>query len=193
MRPLIAALILATPAPALAQFGASFHLRSVSAEETDSANANRRGYEFRAHYDGHIGRGFGWRADVAAIQMQYQRDDGTLRRQISENGAELALLGTAEAQNGALTGLYALGGPVASWRVNCGQLGGFVDCDATPSQLVGYTVGVGYRSPISPRRELLFEVKFADRLVGGAGAPIVSLGIGLRVRADQGRMTEDGR
>ncbi len=178
--PLALLTLLALPASAHAQLGASFHLRSVSAEETDSANANRRGYEFRAHFDQPLPRGFGLRADVAAIQMQYQRDDGTIRRQISENGIEAALLGTTEVQRGALTGLYGMLGPVASWRVNCGQLGGFVDCDATPAQQVGYAVALGYRSPITPTRDLLFEVKFADRLVGGAGAPILSLGVGLR-------------
>ncbi len=177
------AALAAVPSVASAQFGASFALRSVSGDETDTANSNRRGYEFRLHYDLGFTPVFALRADVAAIQMQYQRDIPMLdRRQVSENGAEVALLGLAEVPAGALTGVYALGGPVASWRVNCGASGGFVDCDATPSQQVGYALGLGYRSPISERRDLTFEVKYADRLVGGAGAPVVSIGVGIRAR-----------
>jgi hypothetical protein len=174
-------LLLLTPAAARAQFGGSFALRSVSGDETDAANSNRRGYEFRLQYDGAFTPSFGWRADIAAIQMQYQRDIPMLdRRQVSENGAEVALYARADARDGALSGLYGFAGPVGSFRVGCGASGGFVDCDATPGQLVGYAVGLGFASRLSLRRELLFEVKFADRLVGGAGSSVISLGLGIR-------------
>lgn len=175
------ALVLAAASAAEAQLGASLAFRSVSGDETDVANSNRRGYEFRVHWDGQVTPAFGWRADVAGIQMQYQRDIPMVdRRQVSENGAEVGLYARSDVRNGALAGLYALGGPVASFRLGCGASGGFVDCDATPSEQLGYALAMGYASRISLRRELLFELRFADRVVGGAGSPVVSLGVGLR-------------
>lgn len=181
MKSVLAAVALFIPTVASAQLGGSFGFRSVNGEETDLANSNRRGYEFRLQYDGSLTRTFGWRADVAAIQMQYQRDiPGLDRRQVSENGAEVALYGRADARNGALAGLYAFAGPVGSYRIGCGASGGFVDCDATPGQRVGYAIGLGFASQLTMRRELLFEVKWADRLVGGAGVSVLSLGAGIR-------------
>lgn len=183
MKSILAAAVLFIPAAASAQFGATIGLKSVSGEETDVANSNRRGLELRALYDGHFSSRWGWRAELAGVQMTYQRDiPGLDRRQVSENGLEGALLLTGAARNGAFSGLYALGGPVASYRINCGASGGFVDCDQTPGQQVGYVVGLGFSTGVTERRELLFEVRFSDRVVAGAGTSVVTLGLGLRQR-----------
>ena len=183
MKSLLAALCLFTPAIAAAQFGATVGIRSANGEETDLANSDRGGVELRAQYDGRFSRTWGWRAEVAGVQMQYQRDiPGLDRRQVSENGLEAAVLMTGAARDGAFSGLYGFAGPVASYRINCGASGGFVDCDATPGQQVGYTAGLGFGTALTERRELIFEVRFSDRVVSGAGTSVLTLGLGLRNR-----------
>lgn len=183
MKSILVAAALFVPAVASAQLGVSLGLKSVNGEETDVANSNRRGLELRALYDGHFSSRWGWRAELAGVQMTYQRDlPGLDRRQVSENGLEGALLFTGTARNGAFSGLYAVGGPVASYRINCGASGGFVDCDETPDQQVGYVVGLGFSTAFTEKRELLFEVRFSDNVVAGAGTSVLSLGIGLRNR-----------
>ncbi|WKW12445.1 hypothetical protein Strain138_001736 [Pseudogemmatithrix spongiicola] len=183
MKQLLVALALLAPATASAQLGAAFGLKSANGEETDRANSDRNGLELRVLYDGAWNNTWGWRAELAGVQMKYQRDiPGLDRRQVSENGVEAAALLRGTARDGAFSGLYALGGPVASYRINCGAEGGFVTCDETPDGQVGYVLGLGFETPVTARRDLLFEVRYADRIVAGAGTSVVTLGLGLRIR-----------
>ena len=177
--------LLLAPAALPAQAGLTFALRSVSGEETATANADRRGFEFRALYDGAFRQSatWGWRAEFSGVQMQYQKEitPGD-RTQVSENGVEFGLGLRGELQSGALTGVYGVAGPVASWRLKCGVSGGTVDCDPTAAQRVGVGIGLGYHTPISARRDVLFELRLIDGVVAGAGSPVVTFGFGLRFR-----------
>ena len=171
----------ALASPLQAQFGGAVGVRSVSGDESDAANSDRRGLEMRAFWEGALRPTLRWRAELAFSQMQYQRDIGIDVRQVSENGVELSALASAEAANGALAGTYIVAGPLASARLNCGASGGFVDCDEGPAQRIGYVVGVGYRTAITPRRDLLFEVRYLGNPVSGAGGDILALTIGLQL------------
>jgi hypothetical protein len=180
---LLLAVTILVPAISYAQLGAAVHFRSVNGAQTDAADSERRGLAGRLFYDFTPARAFGWRLDAAFGQTSYDR--GTLY--VSENSVEASALGRLDARDGALTGAYVMAGPVASFRVNCGVSGGYVDCGANPSQQAGYTIGVGYRSPITERRQMVFEVSFSDRVVGSGGAPFVSIGFGLQSRRTSAR------
>jgi hypothetical protein len=181
-RVLLASLVIAgTATPAFAQLGAAFGVRSVSFGENNSEQADRSGYEVRGFIDGVATRRIGWRVELAFTQMQYQHDIGIDVRKVSENGLEFAVLAGAEAANGALTGTYVVAGPLASARLTCGASGGFVDCVEGATQRLGYVLGVGYKTNITPRRYLMFEVRYLGNAVSGAGGGVVALTIGLRV------------
>lgn len=176
------ALLALTSVPAHAQLGGAFGFRSLTADESSAANSDRRGYEGRLYYGQDRWGAFGWRAELIGTQMQFQRDDGTRRFQVSENDLELAALLKARVRDGALTGVYAIGGPVQSWRVVCGSSGqNSTACDDGPEAGTGYVLGVGYQSPITQRRDLTFEVRYYDGVVAGAGSPILSFSLGLEV------------
>lgn len=183
MKRLLAVCAFAALAPlgaAHAQLGAAVHFRSVNGADTDAADpgSERRGFTARAFYDWSRGPAWGWRAEAGFAQTKYERT--TLF--VSENTLEAAAMVQRRAAYGAFTGGYLFAGPVGSFRLNCGVSGGFVDCGNTPKQQLGYTLGAGYRSPITERRDLVFEVRFADRVVGAGGASFVSLGFGLQAR-----------
>lgn len=175
---LVASMLVATPA--LAQFGGAVGLRGVSGTEADAANSDRRGVDVRAFFDGGS-PAFGWRAEAAFTQMQYQRDIGIDVRKVSENGLEFSALARAAILDGALAGWYAIAGPLASARINCGASGGFVDCDEGAAQKLGYVLGLGYRNAITTRRDLVIEVRYLGNPVSGAGNDVVMLSIGLQI------------
>lgn len=177
----------ATASAVGAQYGAAFGIRSVSGAEYSAANSERRGLEFRGTWDGDVSTTFGWRAEVSLAQMQFQRDDGTRRFKVSENSFEFAAVARASVVNGSLTGLYALIGPTFATRALCGADGQFssngrVACDEGDTQSLGYQVGAGYASRISAARELMFELRYLDGVIAGAGNPVVAITIGLRRR-----------
>lgn len=176
---LISALAAST---AHAQLGVSVYARSVNGDETDAADSERRGFEARAFYDFNLARQLSIRAELAGTQTRYRRDTTLGPLFVSENAVEVATLARLSGVNGVLSGTYALAGPVASFRVNCGVSGGFVDCGNTPDRQVGYTLGLGYVSPLTERRALVFELRFSDRVVGGGGSSLLSLGLGLQGR-----------
>jgi hypothetical protein len=180
---LLFAFALLCPLAAHAQVGVALTFRDVNGNETAAFNAERRGYDFRVLYDGRINPTFGWRADLAGVQMQYQKEitPGD-RTQVSENGIEFSAGLRADVHRGALSGLYGFAAPVASWRLTCGVSGGFVDCDSTSGQRFGYVAGVGYRSQITRNRDLLFELKLLNGVVAGAGSPVLGLGFGMQAR-----------
>ncbi|HRN53779.1 MAG TPA: hypothetical protein PK788_09795, partial [Gemmatimonadaceae bacterium] len=183
-RTLLAALIALslTAAPAHAQLGASLGFRSLTDERPTATDRDRRGFEGRLHYARDQWGAFGWQAELIGSQMRAQRDDGLSRYKVSENSLELAALLRGRLVNGALAGAYALGGPVASWRVVCGASGQpSTWCDERDDRGTGYVLGLGYQSPLTPRRDLIFELRYYDGIVAGASSPILSLSLGLVV------------
>ncbi len=176
-------LALLFPVAAEAQLGVTLTFRDVNGNETADFNAKRRGYDFGVLYDGRLNPTFGWRVGLAGVQMQYQKEISPGdRTQVSENGIEVSAGLRADLRRGAFTGLYAFTGPVASWRLSCGVSGGFVDCDATSGRRFGFSAGAGYRSQISPHRDLLFELKLVNGVVAGAGSPVLGIGFGIQGR-----------
>ena len=183
-RPIFAALIALslTAAPAQAQLGAAIGFRSLTSEENSTMNTDRRGVEGRLQYGRDPWGAFGWQAEAIGSQMRFQRDDGLSRYKVSENHVEVAALLRARVTAGALTGGYALGGPITSVRVHCGASGQNTTwCDAGDDTGTGYVLGVGYQSPLTPRRDLRFEIRYYDGVIAGAGSPILTLGLGLVV------------
>jgi hypothetical protein len=179
---LLLVLAILSPTTVHAQFAAALGFRSVNGDESATANQDRRGYEFRAQYDGPIRGALGWRAELTAVQMQFLRDMPDGRRQISENGAEASALIQWQALDGALAGGYVVGGPTASFRLGCARSGGFVPCDSTPAERVGVTLGLGYRWPMTQRRDGFLEVRMSEGIAAGAGAPVWTLAFGLGLR-----------
>lgn len=167
--------------PLEAQLGGAVGVRSTTGDDAGAASAERRGFELRAFWDGAFKPALGWRAELAFTQMQYQTPTGLASRKDSESGLELAVLARAEARRGAMSGTYALLGPLASLRGKCGTSGGFVDCAEGPSQRVGYVVGVGYKTNITTRRDVMFELRYLGNAVSGAGRDVLALSVGLRM------------
>lgn len=187
MKHFVIALALFAPAAAQAQFGGklggSIGVRSATREETPFADSERRGYEAQLFYDRAITPALGWRVVLAGAQLQYQRNRPSgPPADVSESSAELSVLGRAIARDGALSGLYAVAGPVASLRLSCGIGGGFIPCGSTADRGLGYTVGAGFASAITERRNVVFELRFADNVVGSGGSPVLNLAIGLQNR-----------
>ena len=175
-------LALAVPQNAQAQLGGSFGFRSLTGDETVNANSERRGYEARLFYGRDAWGNLGWRAEFAGSQMQYQRDDGGGRFQVSENSLELSALLKARPSGGVLHGVYAVAGPTMSWRGVCGSFGqNTTACDEGDKSSLGYALGVGFQSPLTPRRDYTLEVRYYDGVVAGAGSPMLSLSFGLVV------------
>lgn len=178
---LASALSLLSPRVVEGQLGASIAVRTVSGRDTDPTVGQRGGFEFRALWDGgRRERALGWRVELAGAQVQYQANYQGDRVQISENSVELAAMLRAEVRGGALAGMYGLVGPVASRRLNCGVLGGFIDCVDDRESAVGAAFGIGYTLMMSPKASVIFELRGAHEVVGTAGNPSISLGIGLR-------------
>lgn len=176
------AIVLAVPATASAQFGMAFGFRDVNGEETDAANSDRRGYELRAFWDRQLNPVFGWRLDLGAVQMQYQREVDALRRQVSESGVEAVFAARASRRSGALAGTYVTAGPLVSARVSCGVLGGFVECDETQSLRAGAALSLGYAQQLTQNRDVLIELRYVLNSVAGVGRPVVALAIGMQGR-----------
>jgi hypothetical protein len=172
---------------AQAQLSAALGFRSMNSEEEFIENSDRRGYEARAIYDINFTPAIGLRLEGAFAQMQFQRDDGSQTFQVSENGFEFAPALRAEAVQGALTGLYATVGPVASFRAVCGSSSRFdsngrVACAEGETYRTGYSVGLGVHWPTSRRRDLFIEVRYMGGTVAAAGSELLALSIGLRAR-----------
>lgn len=177
---LLLALLLILPSSTGAQFGLAAGFRSLAGDATSGTDDDRRGFEGRVQFDRLISGAFGWRGELTGVQMQYQRDDGTDRYQVSESSIELGALLRASMPRGAFTGVYGLVGPVTSWRLVCGASGqNSTECDPGKEASAGYVLGVGYQSPFTPRRDLAFEVRFSDGVIAGAGAPILTVSFGL--------------
>jgi hypothetical protein len=182
---LLAASAIATPVGAQWAFGVGY--RALNGSESDSANYDRRGYEARAMYDRALNETFSWRAELTYTQMQFDRDEGDGPFQVSENGFEFVAAVRAEMTRGAFTGTYGTLGPVASYRAVCGVSGsvaptGRVACDGGDVFRPGYQIGGGFRWPVSPRRDLMLEVRYVGNVTAAAGRSLLAVSAGLRGR-----------
>lgn len=180
-------LLCAAALPAQAQLGWAVGIRSADRDPDNDASGDRRGYEARVMYDREFSERFGWRVELGYNQMQFQRTDGALRFQVSENGFEVGVLGRFEQRQGALTGLYAAAGPVLSFRAACGASGRFdsngrVACDEGETFLTGVGGGLGYRWPASDRTDVTFEARYLRNVTAAQGRELVAFSIGIRGR-----------
>lgn len=182
------ALAALAPAVAFAQLGAAVGVRDASGDTGNDANGDRRGFEARVMYDRDFTRSFGWRAEAAYNQMQFQRTDGALRFQVNENGFEFILAARAEIRAGALTGAYVTAGPVASFRAACGasslfDSNGRVACNEGETYLTGYAVGAGVRWMAFQRSDLTLEARLMGNTTAAQGQQLIALSVGVRRRA----------
>ncbi len=182
----VAALTLAA-APAQAQWAGALGLRLLNGAESDTANYDRRGFEARAIFDRPITPPFAVRGELTYTQMQFDRDEGNGRFQVSENGFELALAGRAEFADGAFNGIYGFAGPVASYRAVCGVSGsvapnGRVACDGNKVYRTGYQLGGGFRWPTSPKRDITLELRYVGNVTAAAGRSLLAVSVGIRGR-----------
>ncbi len=178
------------PVGAQAQIGGAFGIRTATGTESNAANSARTGYEGRLTYDREFTARLGWRAELGYNQMQFQRTDDTLRFQVSENGFELLLQARVELRDGALSGVYAAAGPVASFRALCGSSGRFdsngrVVCNEGETFLAGYAITTGYRWTSSERREMSLEVRYLGNVTAAQGGSLLAISIGVRRRAER--------
>ncbi len=181
----MAALALACAPPrASAQWAGAIGVRIAGANDGSAANSDRNGYEGRVIYDRPLALDrLGLRGEFAYNQMQYDREDGTDRFQVAENGFELLVSARAEL-GGALSGMYLTGGPVASFRAACGSSGFFdsngrVACDEGETYLTGYALGAGFQWP-GQRSDFLFEFRVMGNTTAAAGRQLVALSVGMK-------------
>ncbi len=180
------AALVAVPSAAQAQLGWALGMRSANGDPAAPESRDRRGFEARVIYDRELSSRFGWRAELGYNQMQFQRTD-SVRFQVSENGFEVAMQGRFEQRSGALTGLYATVGPVASFRAACGSSGRFdpngrVLCEAGDSYLTGVAAGLGYRWMAGARSDVTFEARYLDHVTAANGRELFAFAIGVRRR-----------
>ena len=176
-----------SPVAAQAQIGGAFGFRTATGTESNASNSERKGYEARLTYDREFSARWGWRAEAGYNQMQFQRTADTLRFQVSENGFEVALQGRFELRDGALSGMYGVAGPVASFRALCGSSGRFdsngrVVCNEGETFLAGYALAAGYRWVSSELREMSLEVRYLDGVTAAQGGSLLAISVGVRQR-----------
>ena len=180
--PLVALVALAAPADA--QFGGAAGLRSASNGGSER-NGTRTGVELRGFYDRAIYSRWGLRAELGFNQMAYQRQDPKERYRVNENGFEVGLQARVPF---ALAGasLYALGGPVASFRSACGvdstlDPNGRVPCGDGETSQIGWGAGLGVRGHLpDPSLRWVAEARVLGRVTSGVGGTVLALSVGIQ-------------
>ena len=180
--PLMAAAVLA--APANAQLGGAAGFRSASNGGSER-NGTRSGIELRGFFDRAISARWGVRGEFGYNQMAYQRQDPTERYRVNENGFELALQARVPF---ALAGasLYALGGPIASFRAACGvdshfDSNGRVPCGEGVTSQVGWGAGLGVRGQLpDPSLRWVAEARVLGGVTSGVGGTVLALSVGIQ-------------
>lgn len=180
--PLLALVALATPADA--QIGGAAGFRSASNGGSER-NGTRTGVELRGFYDRAIDSRWGLRAELGYNQMAYQRQDPTERYRVNENGFEVALQARVPF---ALAGasLYALGGPIASFRSACGvdsfdDPNGRVPCGEGETSQVGWGAGLGVRGQLpDPSLRWVAEARVLGGVTSGVGGTVLALSVGIQ-------------
>ena len=180
--PLLA--LVALSATADAQLGGAAGLRSASNGGSER-NGTRTGVELRGFYDRARSTRVGLRAEFGYNQMAYQRQDPTERYRVNENGFELALQARVPFAL-AGTSLYALAGPVASFRAACGvdsfdDPNGRVPCGEGATSQVGWGAGLGVRGQLpDPSLRWVAEARVLGGVTSGVGGTVLALSIGIQ-------------
>ncbi len=180
--PLMAIALLAAPADA--QLGGAAGFRSASNGGSER-NGTRSGIELRGFYDRTIMARWGVRGEFGYNQMAYQRQDPTERYRVNENGFEVGLQARVPF---ALAGasLYALGGPIASFRSACGvdsfdDPNGRVPCGEGATSQVGWGAGFGVRGQMpDPSLRWVAEARVLGRVTSGVGGTVLALSVGIQ-------------
>ena len=176
--------LLALAAPAEAQLGGAAGFRSASNGGSER-NGARSGVELRGFYDRAISARWGVRGEFGYNQMAYQRQDPTERYRVNENGFEVGLHARIPF---ALAGasLYALGGPIASFRAACGvdsfdDPNGRVPCGEGETSLIGWGAGLGVRGQMpDPSLRWVAEARVLGRVTSGVGGTVLALSVGVQ-------------
>lgn len=180
--PALALLFLASSAEA--QLGGAIGFRSAG-DGGAPQNGTRDGVELRGFYDRDLSARWGIRAELGYNQVSFQRQDPTERYQVNENGFELALQARVPFSVAGAS-LYALVGPVASFRAACGvdsfeDPNGRVPCGEGETSLVGVGSGVGIRGQLPDARlRWVAEARVLGRVTSGAGGSVLALSVGLQ-------------
>ena len=180
--PLLAVVVLAAPADA--QLGGAAGFRSASNGGSER-NGTRSGIELRGFYDRAISARWGVRGEFGYNQMAYQRQDPTERYRVNENGFEVGLQARVPF---ALAGasLYALGGPVASFRSACGvdsfdDPNGRVPCGEGATSQIGWGAGLGVRGQMpDPSLRWVAEARVLGGVTSGVGGTVLALSVGIQ-------------
>ncbi|MEY4609483.1 MAG: hypothetical protein RL625_1700 [Gemmatimonadota bacterium] len=176
--------LLAITIPAQAQIGGAAGLRSA-ANGGSEQNGARTGVELRGFYDRAMSARWGLRAELGYNQMSYQREDPTERYRVNENGFEVGVQARVPFTF-AGTSLYALGGPIASFRSACGvdsfdDPNGRVPCGEGETSLVGWGAGLGVRGQLpDPSLRWVAEARVLGQVTSGVGGTILALSVGIQ-------------
>lgn len=176
--------LVAFAAPTEAQLGGAVGFRSASNGGSER-NGTRTGVELRGFYDRAHSSRWGLRAELGYNQMAYQRQDPTERYRVNENGFEVGVQARIPF---ALAGasLYALGGPIASFRAACGvdsfdDPNGRVPCGEGATAQVGWGAGIGVRGPMpDPTLRWVAEARVLGRVTSGVGGTVLALSVGIQ-------------
>lgn len=180
--PLLAVAVLAAPGDA--QLGGAAGFRSAS-DGGSERNGTRTGVELRGFYDRTLTSRVGLRAELGYNQMAYQRENPTERYRVNENGFELALQARVPFAL-AGTSVYALGGPIASFRAACGvdshfDSNGRVPCGEGATSQVGWGAGLGVRGQLpDPSLRWVAEARVLGRVTSGVGGTVLALSVGIQ-------------
>ncbi|MEN9790497.1 MAG: hypothetical protein RLZZ63_155 [Gemmatimonadota bacterium] len=180
--PLLA--LVAIAAPAEAQLGGAVGFRSASNRGSESSGS-RTGVELRGFYDRVITSRWGLRAELGFNQMAYRPQELTERYRVNENGFELALQARVPFDL-AGSSLYALGGPMASFRSACGvdsvdDPNGRVPCGEGETALIGWGAGLGVRGQMpDPSLRWVAEARVLGRVTSGIGGTVLALSVGIQ-------------
>jgi hypothetical protein len=174
----------AIAAPVQGQLGGAAGFRSASTGGSER-NGTRTGVELRGIYDHAISSRWGLRAELGYNQMSYQRQDPTERYRVNENGFEVGLQTRVPF---ALAGasLYALGGPIASFRSACGvdsfdDPNGRVPCGEGETSQIGWGAGLGVRGQMpDPSLRWVAEARVLGRVTSGVGGTVLALSVGIQ-------------
>jgi len=167
-----------------AQLGGAAGFRTASNGGSER-NGTRNGVELRGFYDRAVSSRWGLRAELGYNQMAYQRQDPTERYRVNENGFEVGLQARVPF---ALAGasLYALGGPVASFRSACGvdsfdDPNGRVPCGEGATSQVGWGAGLGVRGQMpDPSLRWVAEARVLGGVTSGVGGTVLALSVGIQ-------------
>jgi hypothetical protein len=176
--------LLSVALPAQAQLGGAGGFRSASNGGSER-NGTRTGVELRGFYDHALTPRWGVRAELGYNQMAFQRQDPTERYRVNENGFEVGVQARVPFTLAGAS-LYALGGPIASFRSACGvdsfdDPNGRVPCGEGETSLVGWGAGLGVRGQLpDPSLRWVAEARVLGQVTSGVGGTVLALSVGIQ-------------